>query len=556
MKSRAPVAAALLVLALAGALRFEALVDRYWKLQGAPGWALAVRDAVSRLHPAAFAFRPDDRPYEGDPFAYLRYAREMRGFYDAHVREPLFVASARVGIALAGGGDIGLNLVSAAYGTLLVGATLLLGSRLAGSWAGVVAAGLLAIDRRVVGLSVEGWRDDAFAALAALCAWAILGLFRQPSRKRAILVGVLGAAAGLTRLTSLTFLFPAWALVAVVGNGARAARWRTAALAMCVTLLLMAPYLLACAVEFSDPLYAVNYHAADFSRRAGLSPGEPTGVGHFLMALQGPMERLDTLWLGLTSVPFSSKWAGFRTWSLGLGPVLALLSLFGLLRWAFQAEGRLLLVVMSGLLLPYALIWPIPGGNNWRYTLPVYPFYLIAASALLSGLTAEFTGTPSLRRSLAPTLKALGLGAACLLLANALAYARVAEDLRRGRSTLVSVGSRDGLLLTDGWSWPERQGNVLVRRAHQAGTLTLPLPAGDAVSVALRVYAEGPHGLVVIHLNDSRLETFEAPRGPRMVEHRLVIDPGLRGRRVRLQLEAAPGADLFFWYARLERASP
>ena len=54
----------------------------------------------------------------GDPFGYLAFAREGRGFFDAHVREPVFVESARVFLWLAGDRDIGLNLASAFYGTL------------------------------------------------------------------------------------------------------------------------------------------------------------------------------------------------------------------------------------------------------------------------------------------------------------------------------------------------------------------------------------------------------------------------------------------------------
>jgi hypothetical protein len=82
-----PALTAALVVTLGGALRFEALVTRYWEPQGAPSWALQTRDVLTSLHPRSFTFAAQPKPYAGDPFSYLRFAREGRGFYDAHVRE-------------------------------------------------------------------------------------------------------------------------------------------------------------------------------------------------------------------------------------------------------------------------------------------------------------------------------------------------------------------------------------------------------------------------------------------------------------------------------------
>ena len=36
-----------------------------------------------------------------------------------------------------------------------------------------------------------------------------------------------------------------------------------------------------------------------------------------------------------------------------------------------------------GVLLPYAFTWGIPGGGEWRFTMPAYPFYLVAAALAL-----------------------------------------------------------------------------------------------------------------------------------------------------------------------------
>jgi hypothetical protein len=55
----------------------------------------------------------------------------------------------------------------------------------------------------------------------------------------------------------------------------------------------------------------------------------------------------------------------------------------GLVLMAATPQGRLLWVLLLGTLLPYAFTWAIPGGGEWRFTLPAYPFYLIAAALAL-----------------------------------------------------------------------------------------------------------------------------------------------------------------------------
>ena len=89
-------AAALVITAYGGLLRFEAMVADYgW--MGLPAWSEALaRHATPiarELRPVSVLWVPVKNPYAGsDPVNYLRFAREMTGFYQAHVREPLFLA--------------------------------------------------------------------------------------------------------------------------------------------------------------------------------------------------------------------------------------------------------------------------------------------------------------------------------------------------------------------------------------------------------------------------------------------------------------------------------
>lgn len=544
-----------------GALRFEALVARYWAAQAAPGWALESAEAISRLHPRALRWFTKPNPYAGDPFGYLQYAREQRGFYDAHVREPLFVASARLGLFVADDADIGLNLASAFFGTLLVPATFLLARRVAPAWAALLAALAIAIEPRVIGLCVEGWRDDAFASLAALCAWALLGLLREPSRRWAAAAGVLGALCCLTRITSLAFLVPAWIFVAAFGAGPRRPRLRHLAGSVALTMLLLAPYLAACAVAFGDPFYSVNYHAQFYAQReaAGSAPA-PGWVGLLLRGRQ-PMALAETLLQGLTSEPFGSKWR-FAAWSSLAGPALAALSGVGLLAWLGRPQGRFLLLVLLGVLFPFALTWSIPGGGHWRFTLAAYPFYLAAAASLLGGLATWLRQGPAGWRAGARRtgLRLVGLGAAAALgLAGAslLHYLRVAEDLRLGKATLVEVGVRDALLLTDGWSWPRHQGRLWVRVARSGvGVVVLPLDAPRDLELLLRIAAGG--GEVRVVLNGEPLLTLPGSQESELMPQHVLSLPGARlvSGRNHVELRSASGAELAFWYLRVQGVSP
>ena len=65
-----------------------------------PGWSAVLErhvvPVVRRLRPSSIVWGPIANPYVGgDPVNYIRFAREMKGFYQAHVREPMFLAMTR-----------------------------------------------------------------------------------------------------------------------------------------------------------------------------------------------------------------------------------------------------------------------------------------------------------------------------------------------------------------------------------------------------------------------------------------------------------------------------
>jgi 4-amino-4-deoxy-L-arabinose transferase-like glycosyltransferase len=353
------------------------VVRQHWGLE-APTWARRAAELATELRPASLKQVPAERPYFGDPANYLRFAREMEGFYDAHVREPLFVAATRAGLRATGNADIGISLTSALFSTLLVGATFLMGARAFGPGVGLVAALLLAVERDAIGLGAEGWRDDTFAFWVAAFAAALLAVLARPSFGRALLLGLAGGASALTRVTALSFLLPAFAF-AWWASRREPQTTRRLALAALIAAVLLAPFLATSRIAYGDALHSINTHTHFYRSRASLPAEAPMRWDDYLRSSFAPGELLRNLAVGLTVHPFDNKWQPFALWARPAPRLLRLLSLAGLGLLLWSRNGRLLLVVLLTALVPFAFTFRITGGNEGRFTLMAYPFYLVAA---------------------------------------------------------------------------------------------------------------------------------------------------------------------------------
>jgi hypothetical protein len=375
------VAAPAAVVLYGGALRFEALVGRYaWE---GPGWAVETARALESARPDAPRWPPSEEITGGDPFHYVGRARAMRWFYEADVREPLFPALTRLMLAPTGGRIMAVHVASAVGSTLVVLATYLLGAAAFSRTAGFLAALFFAVERDALWWSAEGFRDDTFTLFVVLAAWALVRLAAQPTAARAVLAGALLGAACLTRVTALSFAVPAL-LWFVAGRGAPARdRRRAVEVATLALLVVVGPFLLSCALAYGDPLYSVNYHTKFYRSRSGLEFQQAMGWLDYLRAGSPLAEQLETGLRGLTTYPFGNKWRGFEAFGPWLGTLLSLCALPGLLLFALRPAGRLLLVVLVTSLLPYAFTWRIPGGAEWRFTMHVYPLYLLAAAVAM-----------------------------------------------------------------------------------------------------------------------------------------------------------------------------
>jgi hypothetical protein len=568
--------AALAITAFGGLLRLDAFVGKYGTLDR-PAWARVMTQDVAPLaravRPGAIAWNRESRPYVGgDPINYLAYAREMRTFYQPHVREPVFLATTRLGLWALDDQDAGLSLASAAGSMLAIFATYLLGAALISPAGGLACAAILAIEYEAIIWSVDGWRDDTFMALSVLAAWAIVLLRSRVSFGRALLVGVAGGLVCLTRITAIAFLLPA--LVWLVVDGPRQdwrVRARHGALAFAIMAAIVAPYLISCAIASGDPLLAVNYHTTYYRFAEGLPTDAPMGALDYIAGkfARSPVATADTAAVGLFVHPFMSKWNGLRVWAPHLDTVLRAAAAAGLLAWFFTGAGRLLLVIVVTSLLPYAFTWNVGGGSEWRFTMHVYAFYIVAAvhAMAVAGRAAVAVArdrSPSGVRAALPgawgiaaVLALASLGAAAYV---ALPWFVVKEAIARGEATSVEAGGRDWIFFGGGWTRPRAAGNVTARvSTAERATIWLPLPATRSYDIVVRldpvVHEEGQR--VTVLLNNQLVGRLRMTWDPQRVgSYRLPLPASIvRAGRNELTLvpefsvAAGAGGPAFEWIA-------
>lgn len=504
------VALPVLVVGYAAVLRFDALTTSYGPVSS-PGWLHTLQEHSARpleaLRPADVRWDPvptyphrDGPPthYISDPYTYLKFAREMRWFYAAHYREPLFPFLTRWALHALNDQDVAVSFVSAFFSVLVVVVTYLLGSCAFSWWVGLGAAAAVAIEYHMISEGVTGGRDDVFTFAVALCAYAMLRYGRAPSRWNAVLMGLSAGIACLVRITSLSFLLPGLAYLFLATTRPWKERLRGMAVAVFVMTLLVGPYLVSCWYVFGDPLYSINYHTSNYLAAEGASvASRPTAVAYVgAKAFTRPYRTLDTVAVGMTSYPFSNKWDGFDRWIPGLGEWLSYAALIGLVMFAGSGSGRLLLLVLAASLVPYAATWQLAA--DWRFTQHAYPFFLVA-SALAGVEAVRWVGTGRLVgvltnrrppwRVVVPWLTVFGvLAAGIWMMTRSLPILTARESLRSPEAVTIAAGQRDGAFFAEGWYPPVTAGSVTARVSEgRVSIVEIPLPRVADYSMTVRL---------------------------------------------------------------------
>jgi len=194
--------------------------------------------------------------------------------------------------------------------------------------------------------------------------------------------------------------------------------------------------------------------------------------------------------------------------ALAFGAALALVGLRGTAAFAlaglpvllWRVEGVIAILVFLCSIVPYAWTWNIPGGGEWRFTLPVYPLFLISAAAAVEGAVRLSFGmlTSGSRRA---SLVSLARYAATAALLTALGvwtfrwldWLRVGEAVAQRRSALIEPGSPGRFFFASGWEWDRRAGRAATASmVGREARLRLPLPPNLGARVVLRVGAAPP----------------------------------------------------------------
>lgn len=495
------------ILLLAGALRFDVLLGRVGAVD-APAWLRAIdthgRLTLSRLAPVEFQWVRGTRMYQqGDPASYLLFAREMKSFYAAHPREPLFIGLTRSLLPVADWRDVAVGLASLLSSLVLIAAAYALGSILAPRWVGLLAALALAVEREAIAWNVEGWRDETFAAFFVIFACLAIQLRRRIDLRTAIATGVVVGGAMLTRVTSLTFIGAAAVALAIAHRGS----WRQAgarrraltslAAATIVAVVLAGPYFLNCYRSFGNPLYAIDVHTGFYRDRQNAPAKQPLSATAYVRSrfAERPVRLTGIFVKGMTTYPFFNKWNGFDEWIPNAGRIAAALSLVGLILLASDAEGRMLLAVTAASLLPYAFTHDIQGGSEWRFTMHAYPVLLVAAALALGqaarAAPAWRAGPAAAARIVRARPKTIIAAAAVALIVAPLAYGwpyvELSEDAFSGNYAIFADRAH-AMLFAGGWLEPVQRGNVISRSSEgRQGTMWVPIVHKRAHHLRLRL---------------------------------------------------------------------
>jgi 4-amino-4-deoxy-L-arabinose transferase-like glycosyltransferase len=494
LRGRWPLAAALLITLFGALLRLDAFTQRYGTLDR-PAWAkFATQDVAAfarHIRPATVHWSRVPQPYVGgDPIAYLKYAREMTSFYQPHVREPVFLATIRASLWTLDGQDAAVSLASVLGSLLAIFATYLLGAALISPVAGLVAAGLMAVEYENITWAVDGWRDDLFTGMFVLTVWAILRFRDRASFGNALLLGATAGAACLTRITSLSFILPGLLWIAMSRPRVRAVYLGTAIVIMGAVV---APYLISCAIATGDPFFSINDHTTYYRFAEGVHDDSHLSATDYIRRkiAAHPIAMLDVGSTGLFVRPFERNWSGFDPWLPALGWFLWRAALVGLAIWIFSPRGRLMLLMVVTALVPYAFTWNLGGGGEWRFTMHAYPIYLLAAVQACASAASAIR-----RRSVPIPLPVIARRAAAIAgcgVMAAVAYLSLPwfvarEAVASGEAVTISPGERDRLFYRTGWSAPRTDGNVTARisEADQT-TVHFPLTRKRPYDVILRL---------------------------------------------------------------------
>lgn len=338
----APAGAALLALLLLGSAAL-----RLWGLRQDP----AATDEARMLHHSAMLWGSSrDAGHAGE-----RLPREPSLALALHgAAQAVYFAAGSIAGEIHGTADlrrrlevpaqdllIAGRLVSLLLGVLSVGLVFAIGRRVAGTAAGWIAAALTAVNPACVTASQRATGDAAFLAVTLAALWSLDALAERPSRRRALVAGLLIGLAGSTRYAGFLLLLPLGAIaVARRREGVRAEHAGVAVLAASLAFVLTSPLVVV------EPGAAAEAARAQVYRlRAGALGGASAGPAAiaYARALAGAAFGIPALLLAAAGIAVLARSPAKRFLPPALF-ALAYASAIGV--WRF-ADARFLLPLVA-----------------------------------------------------------------------------------------------------------------------------------------------------------------------------------------------------------------
>jgi hypothetical protein len=258
-------------------------------------------------------------PLEVDAISYRDLAVGMRGLFDTHYREPVFIWVVKVFSIVFPSGDLSLRLCTFSLSVLMILVLYFVGKKLFTPFVGLLAALFFATNTFMIESSARGLRGEIFMlTIVALIAC----LFRKSERfeiKDAIMLGVV---AGLNNLNNLSFLSITVPLIVIVGA---IRRWKATLLLLSlgISLVVLLPHLIQNKREFGDYFYTTNIHARYYRNlEFGGKPGFPSVDEIKQNSYAGTPLTTFAYFFGLHTFKdvLETSWNGFRNLYLTFYP--------------------------------------------------------------------------------------------------------------------------------------------------------------------------------------------------------------------------------------------
>jgi hypothetical protein len=324
-----------------------------------------------------------DRRLQPDVRYYVAQAQRTANPFAAGWKSPLWPALNAPLVRVLNDPGLGIRLASWFFGVLMLPAVGWVMGRLFNAAAGVIVAGVLALDTWLIDLCCEGLREEI-----GVCLWMlVLGLLFVPRRASWTNAAAAGAAGGALLLLRNIEVAPL-AAVTLLATFQRRLSPGGGAAALLMPLLIVSPFYVnqwrttgdAFAMEKRDARYHANIEfgargpaglemSSPAESAADLYAGRPLSPAAYLLGHRTPGEFLFYQWAGIRSVvmgdPFHFQASDWIQWACTAGllasvvcrrqrfaMLFVLASLIGM-RAHLQAVDQL----DERLLLPVLVIW-------------------------------------------------------------------------------------------------------------------------------------------------------------------------------------------------------